>query len=119
LALIAALLNFVPFVGAISGAVPAVLVALGQGNGPAIEVGALFVAVQALEGNVIAPVVQHRTVELPPLVTILAQTVFGTLFGIGGLVLATPIAAALLVLVRMIYVEDVLGDRADRTGPSC
>jgi predicted PurR-regulated permease PerM len=33
------------------------------------------------------------------------------LFGIGGLILATPIAAALLVLVRMVYVEDVLGDR--------
>lgn len=111
LALIAALFNFVPYIGAIAGAVPAVLVALGQGPGLALEVGGLFVAVQTLEGNVIAPLIQRRTVALPPLLTIIAQTVFGTLFGIGGLILATPIAAAALVLVRMVYVEDVLGDR--------
>jgi predicted PurR-regulated permease PerM len=114
LAVIAALFNFVPYIGAIAGAVPAVLVALGQSTALALEVGGLFVAVQALEGNVIAPLVQRRTVELPPLLTIFAQTVFGTLFGIGGLILATPIAAALLVLVRMVYVEDVLGDRQDK-----
>lgn len=111
LAGIAALFNFVPYIGAISGAVPAVLVALGQSTTLALEVGGLFAAVQALEGNVIGPLIQRRTIELPPLLTIFAQTVFGTLFGIGGLILATPIAAALLVLVRMVYVEDVLGDR--------
>jgi predicted PurR-regulated permease PerM len=111
LAVIAAMFNFVPYIGAISGAVPAVLVAVGQSTTLALEVGGLFVVVQALEGNVIAPLIQRRTIELPPLLTIFAQTVFGTLFGIGGLILATPIAAALLVLVRMVYVEDVLGDR--------
>jgi predicted PurR-regulated permease PerM len=116
LALIAGITNFVPYIGAISGSVPAVLVALGQSTELAIEVTALVIAVQTLEGNVIAPLVQRRTVELPPLLTILSQTVFGTLFGIGGLILATPIAAALLVLVRMVYIEDVLGDREARCG---
>jgi len=112
LALIAALFNFVPYVGALAGAVPAVLVALGQSSELAVEVAVLFLIVQTLEGNVIAPLLQRRTVELPPLLTILSQTVFGTLFGIGGLVLATPLAAALLVFVRMVYVEDVLDDHA-------
>ena len=111
LAMIAALFNFVPYIGAICGAVPAVLVAFGQGPQPAIEVALLFVAVQTLEGNVIAPLIQRRTVELPPVLTIFSQTVLGTLFGPLGLILATPLTAAGMVLVKMVYVEDVLGDR--------
>jgi predicted PurR-regulated permease PerM len=108
LALIAGLLNFVPFIGALAGAVPAVLVALGQGMDQALSVALLFLAVQTLEGNVIAPLIQRRTVRLPPALTILSQTVLGTLFGPMGLILATPLAAAGMVVVRMVYVESVL-----------
>lgn len=111
LAMIAALMNFVPYVGAIVGAAPAVLVALGDGIPLATQTAALFVAIQAVEGNLIAPLIQRRTIALPPVLTILSQTVLGTLFGPMGLVLATPLAAAALVAVRMIYIEDVLGDR--------
>ncbi len=111
LAVIAALFNFVPYIGAICGAVPAVLVAFGGGPQRAIEVALLFTAVQTLEGNVIAPLIQRRTVELPPVLTIFSQTVLGTLFGPLGLILATPLTAAAMVLVRMVYVEDILGDR--------
>ena len=111
LATIATLFNFVPYIGAICGAAPAVLVALGINPGLAIEVVCLFLAVQFFEGNVVAPLVQRRTVEMPPVLTIFSQTVFGTLFGPLGLILATPIAAALMVAVRMVYIEGVLGDR--------
>lgn len=110
LAIIATLCNFVPYIGAICGAVPAVLVALGQGSSMAVEVGILYLFIQAFEGNVVAPIVQRRTVELPPVLTIFSQTIFGTLFGPLGLVLATPIAAALMVAVRIVYIEGVLGD---------
>ena len=116
LAGIAALCNFVPYVGAIGGAVPAVLVALGQGPDQALWVAGLFAVVQALEGNVIAPLVQARTVNLPPALTILSQTVFGALFGAMGLILATPLLAAGMVAVRMVYVEDVLEGEADPAG---
>jgi predicted PurR-regulated permease PerM len=58
------------------------------------------------------PQIQKRTVHLPPALTILSQTVLGTLFGAFGLILATPAVAAGLVAIRMIYVEDILGDRA-------
>ena len=85
LATIATLFNFVPYVGAICGAAPAVLVALGHSPGLAIEVVCLFLAVQFFEGNIVAPLVQRRTVELPPVLTIFSQTVFGTLFGPLGL----------------------------------
>jgi predicted PurR-regulated permease PerM len=45
---------------------------------------------------------------LPPALTILSQTVLGTLFGLIGLIVATPLIAVLLVAVRMIYVEGLL-----------
>lgn len=110
LALIAALCNFVPYIGALAGSIPAILVALSSGPQSALYVALLFVAVQTLEGNVIAPMIQKRTVELPPVVTLFSQTVLGTLFGPLGLVLATPITAASLVLVKMVYQQKILGD---------
>ncbi len=111
LALIAALFNFVPYIGALAGAVPAILVALGQGPQTAAYVAILFVAVQTLEGNLIAPMIQKQTVEMAPVLTIMSQTVLGSLFGPLGLVLATPLTAAGVVAVRKVYIEDVLGDR--------
>lgn len=100
LALLAGLLNFVPYVGALAGAVPAILVAMAQSPVLAAWVALLFLAVQLLEGNVIAPWIQKRTIALPPALTILSQTVLGTLFGLIGLIVATPFIAVLLVAVR-------------------
>ena len=112
LALIAALFNFVPYVGALAGAVPAILIALGQGPQTALYTALLFAAVQTLEGNVIAPLIQKRTVELAPVLTILSQTVLGTLFGPLGLILATPITAAGVEFVKKVYVEEILAEPA-------
>ena len=121
LALIAGLLNFVPYIGALAGAVPALAVAVSQSPQTAIYVGILFVVVQTLEGNVIAPLIQKRTVDLPPALTILSQTMLGALFGVMGLILATPLTAAAMVGVRMVYVETILEkDSSDQAndGPS-
>jgi predicted PurR-regulated permease PerM len=108
LALIAGLFNFVPYIGALAGAIPALAVAVGQSPHMAIYVAILFAVVQTLEGNIIAPLIQKRTVDLPPALTILSQTVLGTLFGVMGLILATPLTAAAMTAVRMVYVETVL-----------
>ena len=108
LALLAGLFNFVPYVGALAGAVPAILVALAQSPTLALWVALLFLSVQLLEGNLIAPLIQRRTIFLAPALTILSQTILGTLFGILGLVVATPLTAALVTAVRMLYVENVL-----------
>ena len=116
LALVAGLCNFVPFVGALAGAVPAVLVALGQGTNQALWVAGLFLAIQMVEGNLIAPFVQRRAVQLPPALTVLSQTVLGALFGLMGLILATPLMAAAMVAVRMVYVEGVLEERGGHPG---
>jgi predicted PurR-regulated permease PerM len=108
LALLAGLLNFVPYIGALAGAIPAILVALANSPSLAMWVAILFISVQLLEGNVIAPWIQKRTISLPPALTILSQTVLGTLFGLIGLIVATPLIAVLLVATRMVYVEGFL-----------
>jgi predicted PurR-regulated permease PerM len=77
LALIAGMLNFVPYIGAIAGAVPAVLIALSVSGKEALFVGLLYLGVQTFEGNVTAPLIQKRTIDLPPALTILSQTAFG------------------------------------------
>ncbi len=108
LALLAGLMNFVPYIGALAGSLPALLIASSQGADLALYTAILIAAVQMLEGNVIAPLIQKRTVDLPPAVTILSQTVLGSLFGLLGIILATPFAAAAMVFVRKVYVESTL-----------
>ena len=112
LSLIVGLTNFVPYIGPIAGAIPAVLVAFGAGMQTVLGTVVLFAGIQFIEGNLIQPLLQKRMTRLPPALTILSQTLLGTLFGIGGVILATPVLAVTLVAVRMLYVEDVLGDRA-------
>jgi predicted PurR-regulated permease PerM len=94
--------------------VPALLVALGDSPTLAAYVLLLYVGIQSVEGYVLQPMVQRKTVYLPPAVTLFAQVVFGMLFGALGVVLATPLAASLLVVTRKLYVEDTLGESAGR-----
>lgn len=110
LGLIAFFLDFVPYLGPIVSAVPAILVALPSGPMQAVYVGLLYFSVQSAESYVTMPLVQRSTVQLPPAVIVLAQVLLGVLAGGLGLALATPVAAVLLVLVRKLYIEDVLGD---------
>lgn len=110
LGLLAGLLEFIPFVGPILAAIPAVLVAFTEGPWRALHVALLYLVIQQLEGNLITPLVYKRTVALPPVLTLAAVLVMGTLFGFLGLFVAAPLLAILLVLVRTLYKQDVLGD---------
>ena len=74
----------------------------------------LYIVLQTADGYIFTPLVQQRTVDLPPALTISAQVVLGVLAGPTGLLLATPLTAAGVVLVRMLYLQDVLGERANR-----
>ncbi len=111
LGLIAGLLSFIPNFGPIFSAVPAILLAFIDSPIKALYVLILFVVVQLIESNLVTPFIERRTVELPPALTIVAQIALGVLLGGLGLVLATPLLAAVIVLVQMVYVEDVLGDK--------
>lgn len=111
LALLAGLLNFIPYVGPIAAAVPAVLVGFSEGAQMALYVALLFAGVQAVEGYVLEPLVQRRAVYLPPALILFGQMVLGLVGGPLGIILATPLTAALVVAVRMLYVEDALEKR--------
>jgi predicted PurR-regulated permease PerM len=113
LGLITALFEFAPFIGPILAAFPAVLIAFSQSPMDAVYVIILYTAVQQIEGYLITPYVQERAVNLPPALTIFAQLLMGVLFGLFGLLLATPLVAAIMVIVRMAYIEDVLGDHGE------
>ena len=110
LALIAGLLSFVPYLGPILSAVPALLVALVASPLQAVYVLLVYAGVQFLEGDFITPIIQERTVSLPPAVLLIAQLGMGVSFGLMGVLLATPLAVVAIVLVQMLYVRDTLGD---------
>jgi predicted PurR-regulated permease PerM len=106
LAALAGLFTFVPYFGAIAAAVPAMLVALVAGW--SLWVAVIFLVGHGIEGYLVAPLVQRNTADLPPALTILSMTILGTLFGPLGVILGAPVAADALVIVREIYVGDVL-----------
>lgn len=114
LGLIAGLLNFVPFFGPVLASIPAALISLDEGLGTALWTAALYVGVQQLEGNVIMPIVQRQTTQLPPALTVVAIAGMGLLFGLPGVFLATPLLLVTMILVRMLWVEDALGDRPSK-----
>jgi predicted PurR-regulated permease PerM len=110
LGIIAGLFNFIPNFGPLFSMVPATLLALTVGPGTAIGTIILFVVIQNLEGNVLTPLIQRKAVDLPPALGIIAQILLGILVGAVGLLMAWPLAAAVVLAVKMMYVEDVLGD---------
>lgn len=110
LAILAGLLTFIPYFGAIAAGVVATMVSLTSGWHTALWVVGVFACCHVVEGYIVGPYVQRRTVRLPPALTVLSMTVVGSIFGPLGVILAAPIAAAFLVVIREAYLGDVLGD---------
>jgi predicted PurR-regulated permease PerM len=108
LGLIAALLAFIPTVGPVLSAVPGVLLGLAQGPREAMAVIGVYLFVQSIESYLVTPYVQRRNVDLPEAVTIVALLGFALVYGFLGMLLATPMAAVMLMLVRRLYVEGYL-----------
>jgi predicted PurR-regulated permease PerM len=94
LALIAGILEWFPIIGPIVAAVPAILIGFSIDLPAAIAAAVLYTAIQQLENNILVPKVMGDAVELHPAVMILALVVGGSLFGIGGAILAAPAVAA-------------------------
>lgn len=108
LAIVAGVFEFIPFIGPLMAAIPAVLLAFAGGTEKVLIVLAIFAVIQFTEGNILQPVVQKRAVDLPPVVTLVALLVFGSAFGLLGMFVATPLAAVILVLVEEIYLRGYL-----------
>ena len=116
LGVIAGLFEFIPLVGPFIGAIPAVLVAFTQGVNQVLYVLLLYVGIQQIESYLVMPIVQRYGTTLPPVLTLLAAVTFGLLFGALGIVVATPLMLTVYVLVKLLYVEDVLGSSTNVPG---
>ncbi|MBF6413877.1 AI-2E family transporter [Nocardia cyriacigeorgica] len=103
LAVITFLGGFIPMVGAFVAGALAVLVALvANGLTTALIVLGIIVAVQQLEGNVLQPVLQSRSMKLHAVIVLLSVTAGGALYGIVGAFLAVPVAAVAAVVIRYV-----------------
>ena len=103
------LVAVVPFFGSLlSTILPALIVLGGPGGGTrALLVILLGVVVHLFEGNVVAPLVMSHKIELPPVLTIMAVLVVGKMLGPLGLVIAVPLLATLMVIVRRILINRI------------
>lgn len=113
---LSALLSFVPNIGPIVSAIPAILLGLGQSPTMALYVIGLYALVQIVESYVVTPLIQQRVVALPPAIIIIVQLAFGTALGILGLLFATPLAVAVMVLIQMLWIEDGLDQEISLPG---
>nr|WP_073816108.1 AI-2E family transporter [Kitasatospora sp. CB01950] len=95
--------SYIPFVGAFLSGTVAVLVALANGGlGTALWALGVVLAVQAIEGNILQPVIQSRTVELHPATIMIAVVAGSGIAGIIGALLAVPVSAAGLGVVSVL-----------------
>jgi predicted PurR-regulated permease PerM len=108
LALISGILEFIPYAGAITSSIPAILVGLAQSPELALWVVGLYVLVHHVEAYVIQPVIQQFAVEIPAVITLFCLLAFGLLFGFLGILLAAPLAVVSYVLVKRLYVIEAL-----------
>lgn len=70
----------------------------------------MIVVVQQIESYVVSPLVQQRLVDLPPVALLLSQIIMGSLTGILGIALATPIMVIVIVWTQVLYIKFILGD---------
>ena len=108
LALISGVLEFIPYAGAITSSIPAIMVALVQSPELALWVIGLYIVVHHVEAYVIQPLIQQFAVEIPAVITLFALLAFGLLFGVLGILLAAPLAVVTYVLVKRLYVIEAL-----------
>jgi predicted PurR-regulated permease PerM len=107
---VAGVLEFIPTIGPILSAMPAIAMGFVVSPQKALAVAVVFTLVQMIEGHVLIPMLMKRGMNLPPLVTIFGQALMAVVFGFLGLLVAVPLVAAVLTAVKMLYVNDVMGD---------
>ena len=116
LGLIAGLADFIPFLGPILGALPAVLIAFSISGETALWTILAVIVIQQLEGNVIFPLVARSVISIPPALALFAILIGSVLFGTLGLIFGFPLAVVTYVLVKKLYVRETLGERTEVPG---
>lgn len=115
LGIIAALLTFIPNIGAALSFLVAVLVNIPQGVNTIWLVTGVFVLFQLIESYIITPIIFKKRVSTPPALLLLVQAIMAVFLGFIGAMIASPLLVLLQVLTREVYVERVLENRAEES----
>ena len=113
LGILAGLFEFIPTVGPILSAVPAVAMGFVDSPEKALAIAIAYIVIQFLENHILIPLLMRGGVDLPPALTVVTQAVMALVFGFLGLMVAVPLLAAVMVPVKMLYVEGVVGDQLE------
>jgi predicted PurR-regulated permease PerM len=115
LGLIAAIGEFIPYLGPILAAIPAVLVAITKSPEMALWTVLAYLVIHQLEGQIVAPLIQRHMVAIPPAVMLFGIVAITYLFGAIAIIFAAPIAVAVFAAVNLVYVRDTLGEKTTLT----
>ena len=115
LGLIAAVGEFIPYVGPLLAAIPAILVAVSKSPEAALWTLLAYLVIHQLEGEIISPLIQRHMVAIPPAVMLLGIAAITYLFGLVAIIFAAPIAVVIFAAVNLIYVRDTLGEKTALT----
>jgi len=111
-----AIMTFIPNLGPIIAAIPTLGIALTVSVDTAIYVLIFYTILQSIEGYFITPMIHRRAINVPPVLIITVQFLIFYLVGFLGVLLAMPLIGCVMVLVKRLYIEDILGDQlADST----
>ena len=110
LGVLAGVLSFIPNFGPVVALVAAVPVAFVQARENVLWTVVIIYGVSFFQSQVVSPVLASERMNMPAILILLGQIIFGFFFGFLGLMLAVPLSAVVAVLVDEIYVKDVLGD---------
>lgn len=108
LGLIAGLFEFIPNIGPILSAIPAILMGFADSPRMALTVMALYWGIQFLENNLLIPYLMKEQLDLPPALTLVTQVMMAYVFGFLGLFVAIPMLAVAVVTVRMLWIDEDL-----------
>jgi predicted PurR-regulated permease PerM len=115
LGLIAGIGEFIPYVGPLLAAIPALLVALTTSPQAVLWTAVAYLIIHQIEGNIIAPLIQRRMVSIPPAVMLLGIVAITYLFGAIAIIFAAPIVVVIFAGVSLLYVRDTLGEKTALT----
>jgi predicted PurR-regulated permease PerM len=107
---LAGIMSFIPNFGPIIAVVPSVAVAIIQAPENTLLVIVVIYGVSFLQSQIVGPLLANESMNLAPVLILIGQIVFGIFFGFLGIMLAVPLTAIVVVLIREVYVKDILGD---------
>lgn len=106
LALIAGLMEFIPYIGPFLALLPALAIVASMGITPIIAIIVLYTIIQQAENNILVPMIMSKTLDLSPFLILLMMTAMASIFGITGILLAIPFTAILQIIIGDILSKD-------------